>query len=279
MLIKGISYWSLKDAAGNPPAIDDALAIAKAARFRALELCIGHNGVITPDTSQADCESIQRAVAESGMLVKTLASGMSWSVSPTSDDPDTRKRAISNHAHALQRAAWLGCQATLFVPGLVKRPTGRTVVRYDKAVDRARDAVTQLLDVAHRVNVDLLLENVWNGLFYSPLEFADFIDSFHSDRLGIYFDVGNLLGYHQDPPGWIEILGNRIKRIHIKDFKESIGNHAGFCPLLEGDVPWQRTIQALKTSAYNDTVIAEVAAGDANFLSQTSSAMDKILAM
>ena len=66
-------------------------------------------------------------------------------------------------------------------------------------------------------------ENVWNGMFYSPLECADFVDSFQSERLGVYLDVGNLLGYQQYPPHWIELLGKRIKRIHIKDYQESFG--------------------------------------------------------
>jgi len=40
----------------------------------------------------------------------------------------------------------------------------------------------------------LCIENVWNGLFYSPIELRDFVDSFDSEKLGVYLDVGNLIG-------------------------------------------------------------------------------------
>ena len=41
--------------------------------------------------------------------------------------------------------------------------------------------------------------------FYSPIELRDFVDSFDSDRLGVYLDIGNLIGYQQYPPHWVEL--------------------------------------------------------------------------
>jgi hexulose-6-phosphate isomerase len=162
---------------------------------------------------------------------------------------------------------------------VVKSPISTDIVRYDKAVERAREAVKQLLGVAEKVGVDLCVENVWNGLFYSPLEFIDFVDSFKSSRLGVYFDVGNVLGYHQHPPHWIELLGKRIRRVHIKDFKQSVGSLEGFCDLTEGDVPWAESIAALRKIGYDRTVIAEMIPWRDGLLPKTSAAMDKILAM
>ncbi|MEX0774170.1 MAG: sugar phosphate isomerase/epimerase family protein [Phycisphaeraceae bacterium] len=279
MMIKGISYWSMPNGLSNTCPIDEALATAKGAGFKALELSIGAEGALHANSTQAQCQAIRNQIAHSGLVVETAASGMSWGVNPTSENPAIRKRSIELHAGALQRAAWLGCQAMLFVPGVVKSPIAPDLVRYDKAVQRAREAVTQLLDVAEKVGVDLCVENVWNGLFYSPLEFIDFVDSFKSSRLGVYFDVGNVLGYHQHPPHWIELLGKRIRRVHIKDFKQSVGSLAGFCDLLEGDVPWAESMAALRKVGYDRTVIAEMIPWRDGLLAKTSAAMDKILAM
>jgi L-ribulose-5-phosphate 3-epimerase len=280
-MIKAISYWAMKDGLAGTHPIDDALATAKAAGYTGLELCIGTEGVLSTETSQADCEIIQSQIQASGIAVETAAAGLSWGVNPTSNDPAVRKQSIELHAKALQRAAWIGAKAMLMVPGVVKSPISADIVRYDHALERCREAVTQLLETAEEVGVDLCLENVWNGLFYSPVEFADFIDSFGSDRLGVYFDVGNVLGYHQHPPHWIELLGKRIKRVHIKDYTENFNWTGGytFCGLGAGQVPWPETMAALREIGYDRTLVAEMLPWDSSLLARTSAAMDVIMEM
>lgn len=101
------------------------------------------------------------------------------------------------------------------------------------------------------------VENVWNKFLLSPLEMRSFIDQFHSINVGAYFDVGNVLlsGY---PEQQIRILGSRIKRIHIKDFKLSIGTIDGFVDLLEGDVDFEAFKKALAEIGYDGFVTAEM---------------------
>ena len=280
-MIKAISYWAMKDGLANTHPIDDAIAQAKAHGFAGLELCIGTEGALSVDTSKEQCQAIRKQIDEAGLIVQTVASGMSWGFNPTSNDPAVREKAIALHAAALERTAWLGCEAMLFVPGVVRSPIcPDECVRYDHAVERAAQAVTQLLETADRVGVDLCLENVWNGLFYSPMEFASFVDRFDHPRLGIYFDVGNVLGYQQYPPHWIELLGDRIKRVHIKGFKDTFGfeGQYAFCGLREGDVPWEASMQALRAIGYDKTIVAEMMPWNENLLTQVSADMDAILA-
>ncbi len=278
-MIKSISYWSLPDGLAGTCPIEDALAMTQAAHFEGLELCIGVEGVLTPDASQSQCELIRKQIDSSGLIVQTLASGMSWAFNPTSNDPTVREQATKLHDNALQRAAWLGCQAMLFVPGVVNSPIAPDEhVPYDVAIERVRTSVARLLETAEKLDVDLCLENVWNGLFLSPLEFATFIDSFGSSRLGIYLDVGNLLRYHQHPPHWIEFLGKRIKRVHVKGYADSFeGGTYSFCDLGAGDVPWDETMAALQSIGYNDTIVAEMLPYNEGLLERTSAALDKIL--
>jgi hexulose-6-phosphate isomerase len=281
-MIKCISYWSMPDGLAGTCPIADALARAADAGFDGLELCVGTDGVLTPETSEADCEAIRRQVEAAGLVAQTLASGMSWAVNPTSDDPAVRDRAVDLHAGALRRAAWLGCKAMLFVPGVVASPIApEETIRYDLAVERAREAVGRLLETAEAVGVDLCLENVWNGLFYSPLELAAFVDGFGSERLGVYFDAANVLGYHQWPPHWIELLGARIRRVHVKGYRETFGwtGEYAFCDLGEGDVPWPETMAALADAGYDGTLVAEMLPYSDGLLERTSAAMDRILAL
>ncbi len=278
-MIKALSYWSVENGLAGTHPIDDALAQAASAGFEAMELCVATEGVFHTGSSQAECDAIRSLVEASGVEVPTVAAGLSWAFNPTSNNAQTRRQSVELHAAALQRAAWVGAEAMLMVPGVVKSPISPDIVRYDHAVDRCREAVSQLLDTAEKVKVDLCLENVWNGLFYSPLEFADFIDSFKSERIGVYFDVGNCLGYHQHPPYWIELLGSRIKRVHIKDYTENFGFVGGysFCDLMAGQVPWPQTMAALRGIGYDRTLVAEMMPWDASLLARTSAAMDELM--
>lgn len=281
-MIKSISYWALEFGLAGTHPIDKALNDAAEAGFQALELTVGTEGAFHVDMNSRECAAIAKLIEQAPIQVPTVAAGLSWGCNPISDDQATREQSIQLHAKALQRTAEVGAKAMLMVPGVVSGPLGGgTHVRYDHALERVRAAVEQLLPVAEKVGVDLCLENVWNGLFYSPVEFANFIDTFTSNRLGIYFDVGNVLGYHQHPPHWIELLGKRIKRVHIKDFTENFGSTGGysFCSLGAGQVPWEASMAALKSIGYDQTIVAEMLPWDPGQLARTSQEMDRILAM
>ena len=277
-MIKGISYLSFENGLANTESIESALDQTKKFGFDALELGISTEGVLTTNTSKAECSKIRQTINDSGVFVDSLGTGISWGTSPTSNDEATRKKSIILHQDALKVAGNLGCKSLLMVPGVVKSPISSDIVRYDRALDRLRDALNELLPIAEDLDVDLCMENVWNGFFYSPIELRDFVDSFDSNKLGVYLDVGNLIGYQQYPPHWIELLNSRIKRVQIKDFQENfdwIGSYS-FCDLGAGDVPWKETIDALKSINYKNTIIAEMLPWDETILSRTSAAMDQL---
>ena len=277
-MIKGISYLSFENGLSNTESINSALTQTKSSGFDALELSVSSEGVINTNTSKAECELIRKKIEDSGVFVDSIATGMSWGVSPTSNDKSIREKSISLHQDALKVANYLDCKALLFVPGVVKSPISPEIVRYDRALDRLREAINQMLPIAEDLNVDLCMENVWNGFFYSPIELRDFVDSFDSDRLGVYLDIGNLIGYQQHPPHWIELLNSRIKRVQIKDFQENFDwtGSFSFCDIGAGDVPWKETIAALEAIQYKSTIIAEMLPWDETILSRTSAAMDQL---
>ena len=277
-MIKGISYLSFENGLSNYESIESALSQTKKNGFDALELSVSSEGVINTNTSKAECEIIRKKIEDSGIFVDSIATGMSWEVSPTSNDRSIREKSIKLHQDALKVASFLDCKALLFVPGVVKSPISPDIVRYDRALDRLREAINQMLPIAEDLNVDLCMENVWNGFFYSPIELRDFVDSFDSDRLGVYLDIGNLIGYQQYPPHWVELLNSRIKRVQIKDFQENFDwtGSFSFCDIGAGDVPWKETIAALNAILYKSTIIAEMLPWDETILSRTSAAMDQL---
>ncbi|MBA3481986.1 MAG: sugar phosphate isomerase/epimerase [Pirellulales bacterium] len=278
-MITAINYWSFEHALSNEAPIATVCSQAREAGFQAIELGIAETGVLTVASSQADCERIRREVESAGLRMESLASGMTWACSPSHPDAAVRRRAIALNDAALQRAAWLGCTSLLFIPGAVSIPWDPSYpfVHYEQAVTWAREATQTLAATAKRLGVELCIENVWNGMFYSPLEFRDFIDSIGSPAVGAYFDVGNCMGQHQYPPHWIEILGLRIKRVHLKDFKRSIGTLDGFCDLLQGDQPWAETMAALRAIGYDRTLTAEMIPFAPGRVAKTGEAMRRIV--
>lgn len=271
------SYWMFEGGLEATLPVADAMAQAKALGFDAIELCIGSQGALTHGTTQAQCEQIVAKAEELGIEIAGVASGESWGSSPSDDDPAVRARIIDFTKKALQVAQWLGTDAYLFVPGAVDVffLENSPVVPYDVCYERAKDAVSQLVPTAEKLGVTLAIENVWNKFLLSPLEMRDFIDSFRSKAVGSYFDVGNVLltGY---PDQWIRILGKRIARVHVKDFRKSVGTAEGFVDLLAGDVDFEAVKAALNEIGYDGYVTAEMLPYQPGRPEKTAAAMKKI---
>jgi len=254
-----MSYWGLEGGLEAKKPIMEAMQEVKDLGFDAIELAISSSGVLTPETTQQECKEIVAWARKIGIGISSVASGESWTYSPTAGKPDVRQKIVEFTKKSLQITNWLGMDAYLYVPGAVDvffMPNGE-VVPYDVCYARAKESLKELVPAAERLGVSICIENVWNKFLLSPLEMKEFIDSFGSKYVGSYFDVGNVLltGY---PDHWIRILGPRIRRVHIKDYKVSVGSAAGFCDLLEGDVNFEAVKKALADIHYDGYVTAEI---------------------
>lgn len=244
---KSINRWTF-------PADKSLAEIAGTARdagFDGLEPTLEREGELALATGEAACRKLGDMIRETGLDVASLACGLFWQASYTSPDPADRARAREWTIAGLDRARWLGTDTLLVVPGVVghfKRPAVR-ITPYAEALRLAFEALRELASEAEERGVAIAIENVWNQFLLSPVEMRDLIDRVNSPMVRVYFDVGNVLkfGFPQD---WIETLGRRIARIHLKDFKIAMGNIEGFCPLGEGDADWPAIMTALQQIGY-----------------------------
>ena len=271
------SYWMFEGGLEAQKPIAEAMQEAKELGFDAIELAIASEGVLTHKATAAQCEDIAATAGKIGIEISSVASGENWTCSPAANDCDVRKKSIEFNRRAIQVTKWLGTDAYLFVPGAVDvffLPDAE-VIPYDVCYERACEAVRQILPSAEETGVAICIENVWNKFLLSPLEMRDFINGFNSKMVGAYFDVGNVLltGY---PEHWIRILGERIKRVHVKDFKRSVGTVEGFVDLLEGDVNFQTVKETLADIGYNGYVTAELLPFEPGRPEKTAQAMKKI---
>lgn len=272
------SYWMFEGGLEATLPVVDAMKQAKDLGFDAIELCVASQGVLTHETTEDQCRQIVAKADELGIEIASVASGESWTCSPTDDDPAVRIKILEFTQKALQVTKWLGTDAYLFVPGAVDVffLEDSPVVPYDICYERARVAVANLVPTARQLHVTIGIENVWSKFLLSPLEMRDFIDDMAaSSALGVYFDVGNVLltGY---PEHWIKILNKRIVRVHVKDFKKSVGTAEGFVDLLEGDVDFEAVKKALAEIGYDGYVTAEMLPYEPGRPEKTAEAMKKI---
>ena len=278
-----ISYWAFRPAPGEQRKIIETMQLAKAAGFDGIELAIGSTGHLTPDTPARECRAIAAAAKAIRIKIGSVASGLLWEANPASSDRATRLKAVELTQKCLAVTAALGVGHLLVLPGHVDvffKPQGE-VVPYDACYARTVEFCKTIAKAAQRHKVTACVENVWNRFLMSPLEFRQLIEKVGSKYVAVYFDVGNcwLLGY---PQHWIKILGKCIQRVHVKDFKRSVGTAAGFCNLLDGDSPLAESLKLLKKLKYNGPVTAEVFPGPSDlderqFLKTTAERLDKLL--
>jgi len=272
---KSISAWAFDP---KRP-LSEVFALAKENGFEAVEVAVAEEGELTPSTTEEACARVREQAAKAGVELSSVASGMGWKYPLTAPDADVRRKGIEATAGSLRVTRALGLDTILLVPGGVGADfvDGFIKAPYDVAYENAQASLRELKPVAEETQVAIGVENVWNMFLLSPLEMRDFLDQIGSNYIGSYFDVGNVIatGY---PEQWIDILGSRIKKVHFKDFKRSVGTLAGFCDLTEGDVDWPAVMAALRQIGYDGPVTAEFfdCEGD---LRKISGAMDRILAL
>lgn len=275
---KGINIWSFPE----DWSIARCAEVAADAGFDGIELSLNEEGELGLQTDEKQWQHIRRQVNDTGLEIAGLATGLYWTYSMTSDDSSVRQQAMDICKKQLHIAAALGVDAILVIPGAVGVSfiPDFPVVPYDVAYERALESITMLSAEAQACGVDIALENVWNQFLLSPLEVRQFIDHVGSPAVGSYFDVGNVVfaGY---PEQWITILGDRIKKVHFKDYRRETGTLAGFVDLLAGDVNYPAVMQALRQGGYDNYVTAEMIPSYRHHSSQiiynTSQSMDVIL--
>ena len=274
---KGISIWSFP--AGK---LDDAFALAKDAGFDGVEVALDEAGELSLTSTEREIAAIRRAASDRGIELYSVACGLYWQYWLTADDKNEREKAKDIVKRQLAAAAALGADTILVVPGSVSAEFAdpNKVVSYKNAYERSMEAFCELRSDAEGYGVSIGIENVWNKFLTSPIEMRDFIDKIGSPFVGSYFDVGNVL-FNGYPEHWIEILGERIKKVHFKDYRKAAGGLHGFVDLLAGDVDYPAVMRSLADVGYDGWVSAEMIPNYRYYteaiIYNTSYSMDKIL--
>ena len=250
---KGINAWAFP--AEMP--VKERIRIAADAGYDGIELIFTEDGETSLAKTDAELREYKAVADGYGIAIPSVVGSVFANASLASPDPAVVRKALDNGARMLHGAAVLGADTALVVPGRVYKETERPEGRYDIVYDNAIRNVKALAAAAGQEGVYIGIENVWNKFLLSPLEMRTFVDYAGSPWVGVYFDVGNFMPW-AFPEQWIRILGKRIKKMHLKDFKTAVGTGAGFVDLMEGDVDYAEVMRACREVGFDDFCTAEV---------------------
>ncbi|MEI6579951.1 MAG: sugar phosphate isomerase/epimerase family protein [Eubacteriales bacterium] len=274
---KSINAWSVEKDTG----FEDMFAQVKAAGFDGIELNLDKEDSskhsLTFSTSSQRLSEI-KAISEKNELPVVSISCSLYGGFMGSPDENERAFASKILLRQLECAEVLGATGILVVPGgMTDKISLKTA--WENSLKTLRGLKSDIEDKKIFVGV----ENVWNQFFTSPFDMCSFIDELGCEYIGAYFDVGNVVAYSV-PEHWIEILGSRIGKIHVKDFKRNGGMNSGgeWADLLAGSINWQKVIPALAEAGFDGYLTAEVGKNNPNqtyreFYKMVSSQLEEII--
>ena len=224
-------------------------------------------------TDPAQAEEMRAASQATGLVIHSVMNEAHWKFPLSSADPDVVRQSVAGMETSLRNAALFKAGTVLLVPAVVDAQTS-----YADAWKRSQQVIRErILPLAAELKVVVALEEVWNKFLLSPLEFARYVDEFQSPWAKAYFDVGNVV-FYGFPQDWIRTLGQRIVRVHLKDFKLERG--AGtftWKNIGEGDIDWVAVRKAFNDIGYDGYMTTEIDAGDKAYLTDVNARLDRFL--
>jgi len=239
----------------------------------------GFDGVDFDQAGEYTPEEARRAVQESGVFVHNAINHAHWSKRLTSTKEEERIEGRANIEHCIRVSHAAGGSGVLIVVGRGNDGPAEVIE------ERARQEIRKLLPMAAAMGQMILIENVWNQMMYdhdappdqSPARFIEFVDSFQSPWVGMYYDIGNHWKYAQ-PAEWIRAFGHRCVKLDVKGFSRAKDKFVDITSA-DDDIPWEQVRRALDDIHFNGWATAEVGGGNLERLTQVREQMQKAFSL
>lgn len=253
---------------------DDGKDLTLVERLK-LASAAGYDGVDFDEAGSFSPEQARAAVKESGVFVHNAINHAHWNQRLTSAKPEEREQGRKNIEHCLKVSHAAGGSAVLIVVG--RGDDGPE----DEIEARASEQIKQLLPLAASLGQMILFENVWNKMHYdhdappeqSPERFIKFVDSFNSNWVGMYYDIGNHWKYGQ-PRDWLKAFGRRAVKLDVKGFSRAKSKFVDITSE-EDDLPWNEVQKGLDEIGFTGWTTAEVGGGGLERLTTVRKQMQK----
>jgi L-ribulose-5-phosphate 3-epimerase len=234
---------------------EQGLALVRKAGYDGIELWLEKSGYFSLATTDAQVRTLLAQVRDHGLEVSNVSTSLHWETPLSARDPHVRQQAVDIVKRQIELAHMMGTNEILVVPGLVTPE-----VSYIECYNRCLETLQPLGAGARSAGVTIGLENCNDEqkFLIGPMEFRDLIDKLGAG-FGSHLDVGNIhaSGY---PEQWVEIMGARIARVHIKDTmrKRGYGGGSVYTNIFLGDNDWPAIMRALRKVGYDSYLVAEM---------------------
>jgi len=186
-----------------------------------------------------------------GIEISSLCLGVLWRFYPTSPDSGVRSQAVDIIRRSAPFAALAGAKVILLPVG---QPESLTP-------EQARDALVEVLEEcapeAEKAGVIYAVENVGQALAHTPEHLIEIVTRVDSPACQVYYDVGNGAGQGADPAADMRTLGDRIKMLHVKDFRRAPDGRE-VAVIGDGVIDWPAVAQAARDIGYDGYLTLEV---------------------
>jgi len=226
-----------------------------------------------------DRDEVLAAFKETGLKAASVCDHIHWVKTLSAPDAGTRKLGLDGLVHSLHDAHAYGAGSVLLVPGVA-----RDGVSYEQCWERSIVEIKKAIPVAKELGVKISIENVGNNFITTPEQAIAYLDAIDSEWVGWHFDIGNVGAKYGPAERWIQVLGKRIVRIHVKDFSTrppASGARGERPKLLDGETNWLAVMSALDGAGYHGWGISEQPsnqAADVESARDLAQRMDKIFA-
>jgi L-ribulose-5-phosphate 3-epimerase len=249
-------------------------------KFRAMKEA-GFEGVEPMGAMNRD--EVLAAFKETGLKAASVCDHIHWVKPLSSPDEATRQLGLDGLLQSLRDAHAYGAGSVLLVPGIA-----RDGVSYEQCWERSIVEIKKAIPVAKELGVKISIENVGNNFITTPEQATDYLNAINSEWVGWHFDIGNVGQKYGPAERWIQVLGKRINRIHVKDFSTKPaasvprdGARGERPKLLDGETNWPAVVKALETAGYQGWAISEQPnsqSADIQTARDLSERMDRIFA-
>jgi hexulose-6-phosphate isomerase len=252
-------------------------------KFRAMKEA-GFEGVEPLGAMNRD--EVLAAFKETGLRAASVCDHIHWVKPLSASDEATRQLGLDGLLLSLRDAHAYAAGSVLLVPGIA-----RDGVSYDQCWERSIVEIKKALPLAKDLGVKISIENVGNNFITTPEQARGYLDAINSEWVGWHFDIGNVGAKYGPAERWIQVLGKRINRIHVKDFSTNTKPAAASASsgvareerpkLMNGETNWPAVMNALDRAGYQGWAISEQPnsqAADVQTARDLAERMDKIFA-
>jgi sugar phosphate isomerase/epimerase len=225
--------------------------------FRGIEIMCDQPHLYPPDFSGKDLTRLKEMLERFHLKVTNLNSFTLFAVGdtylPSWIEPEAERRniRIAHTLNCIKIADALGCRNISVPPG---GPLG-TITRRE-ALRLFYEGLEQVIPLAERLNVKILVEPEPELLLENTKEFKSFIKNVPSPAVGINFDIGHFFCAGEDPARSFEELFQWVGHVHIEDIAPSrIHNHL---IVGKGAIPFPDILNAMGRLQYQGDISLEL---------------------